>query len=37
MACMIKDQRPSMRDVEVSVIEQILEENYATTLWEPGG
>lgn len=37
MACIIKDQRPSMRDVDVSVIEQFLEENYATTLWEPGG
>jgi hypothetical protein len=37
LACIVKDQIPAVRDIEVEVIEASLEEDYRTSLWEPGG
>ncbi len=37
LGCIIKDQIPSMGDVDASVIDEVLEADYAESLWEPGG
>lgn len=37
LGCVIKDQIPTLHDVDASVIDGILEDDYAATLWEPGG
>jgi hypothetical protein len=37
LACIVKDQIPAVRDIDVEVIEASLEEDYRTSLWEPGG
>ena len=35
--CIARDQYAAIFDVPAKQIEEMLEENYATTLWEPGG
>jgi hypothetical protein len=37
LGCIIRDQRPDLRDVQPEVIDQLLEQDYAESLWEPGG
>jgi len=37
LGCIIKDQIPAVGDIEVGAIDASLEEDYAKTLWEPGG
>ena len=35
-ACMLRDH-VELPDVPVEVVEQVLEEGYSETMWEPGG
>ncbi len=37
LGCIIRDQRPELRDVKAEVIDELLEQDYAESLWEPGG
>lgn len=37
LGCIIKDQIPSVGEVDASVIDDLLEADYTETLWEPGG
>ena len=37
LACIVKDQIPAIRDVDVEAIEASLEDDYRKSLWEPGG
>jgi PPOX class probable FMN-dependent enzyme len=37
LGCIIKDQIPAVADVDVAVIDDLLEADYAETLWESGG
>ncbi len=37
LGCIIKDQIPAVGDVDVAAIDASLEQDYAKTLWEPGG
>lgn len=37
LGCIIRDQIPGLHEVPADLIDQSLEESYATTMWEPGG
>lgn len=37
LGCIIKDQIPGVGDVDAAAIDASLEQDYAATLWEPGG
>jgi hypothetical protein len=37
LGCILRDQISSIREMTVESIDEGLEHNYATTLWEPGG
>lgn len=37
LGCIIKDQIPAVGDVDGAVIDELLEADYAETLWESGG
>jgi PPOX class probable FMN-dependent enzyme len=37
LGCMIKEQFPDVGDVPAETIDELLEADYAATLWEPGG
>ncbi len=37
LGCIIRDQIPGLKEVPAELIDQSLEESYATSLWEPGG
>jgi PPOX class probable FMN-dependent enzyme len=37
LGCIIKDQIPAASEVDVAVLDELLEADYAETLWESGG
>jgi uncharacterized protein len=37
LGCILRDQISSIREMTVESIDEGLEDNYAATLWEPGG
>lgn len=37
LGCIIRDQIPALQEVPADVIDESLEDGYATSLWEPGG
>jgi hypothetical protein len=37
LGCIIRDQVPEARAVDTESLDRMLEQDYAKTLWEPGG
>jgi uncharacterized protein len=37
LGCILRDQRPAFVDVPVEQLDEMLEQGYAATMWEPGG
>jgi hypothetical protein len=37
LGCIVKDQIPEVGDVDAATIDNLLEEGYKASMWEPGG
>jgi len=37
LGCILRDQMPSLGEVAVETLDEMLEADYARTIWEPGG
>jgi PPOX class probable FMN-dependent enzyme len=37
LGCILHDQRPAFRDASPAELDEMLEQGYAATMWQPGG